>query len=347
MENMCAAIGRAHEFFLCLKKAGFTDELIKEIINSSENRQATLMFEAICGQGSIFNQISETSFAVDYYKKFDDLIWEARCEEVNIRITQNIPRLPKNIINSKRGIVVKPFFYSSLKQKYKTLYEEDVVRGMNINGYRPATLFEQLAIGKKFLCFNRKFELIALDSEWKSAGGRHLVASMKVTDGKRCLDLKQTCFGFEDNSVFLGVRQDAGHEKFSNFIDLDAAPFIPHNLKLVEHKKGGIWSWDQEGLCFYHEEQNRRQVTGNGLHPYINNLSVLNANALNFILHRSWLVPEKWKNKVICFWGTIYNGGKGHCVRFLSWDGFKWVEGLFWLDDVLGPNHAAALKQIL
>jgi len=42
--EMCAALGRAHEFFLALKKAGFTDELIQEIINSKNNALAKQMF---------------------------------------------------------------------------------------------------------------------------------------------------------------------------------------------------------------------------------------------------------------------------------------------------------------
>ena len=45
--EMCAFIGKAHEFFLVLKKAGFTDELIQEIINSKDNFMAQEMFESL------------------------------------------------------------------------------------------------------------------------------------------------------------------------------------------------------------------------------------------------------------------------------------------------------------
>jgi len=44
---MCAALGRAHEFFLVLKKAGFSDELIQEVINSKDNAMAKKMLAAI------------------------------------------------------------------------------------------------------------------------------------------------------------------------------------------------------------------------------------------------------------------------------------------------------------
>lgn len=45
--EMCAFAGRMHEFFLVLKKAGFTDELIQKIINSKDNAMAREMFLAV------------------------------------------------------------------------------------------------------------------------------------------------------------------------------------------------------------------------------------------------------------------------------------------------------------
>lgn len=45
--EMCAFIGKAHEFFLALKKAGFTDELIQEVINSKDNAMAKKMLVAV------------------------------------------------------------------------------------------------------------------------------------------------------------------------------------------------------------------------------------------------------------------------------------------------------------
>ena len=45
--EMCAILGKAHEFFLALKKAGFSDELIQEVINSKDNVMAKKMLVAI------------------------------------------------------------------------------------------------------------------------------------------------------------------------------------------------------------------------------------------------------------------------------------------------------------
>ncbi len=47
---MCAALGRAHEFFLALKKAGLNDEIIKEVINSKDNEKAKKMLAAISAE---------------------------------------------------------------------------------------------------------------------------------------------------------------------------------------------------------------------------------------------------------------------------------------------------------
>lgn len=45
--EMCAILGKAHEFFLALKKAGFSEELIQEVINSKDNAMAKKMLAAI------------------------------------------------------------------------------------------------------------------------------------------------------------------------------------------------------------------------------------------------------------------------------------------------------------
>ncbi len=47
MNEMCAFIGKTHEFLLALEKAGFTDELIQEIINSKDNELAIKMYAAV------------------------------------------------------------------------------------------------------------------------------------------------------------------------------------------------------------------------------------------------------------------------------------------------------------
>jgi hypothetical protein len=45
--EMCAFIGKSHEFFMNLKKAGFTDDLIQEVINSKNNALAKKMYASI------------------------------------------------------------------------------------------------------------------------------------------------------------------------------------------------------------------------------------------------------------------------------------------------------------
>lgn len=46
MDKMCDFVGKSHEFFLVLKKAGFDDEKIQRIINSKDNFLGKAMFEA-------------------------------------------------------------------------------------------------------------------------------------------------------------------------------------------------------------------------------------------------------------------------------------------------------------
>lgn len=46
MDKMCDFLGKSHEFFLKLKKAGFDDEKIQQVINAKDNALAKVMFEA-------------------------------------------------------------------------------------------------------------------------------------------------------------------------------------------------------------------------------------------------------------------------------------------------------------
>lgn len=45
--RVCDAIGRVHELMLALKKAGFDDELIQQVVNSRGNKHAKAMYSAV------------------------------------------------------------------------------------------------------------------------------------------------------------------------------------------------------------------------------------------------------------------------------------------------------------
>ena len=47
--SVCDALGKTHELMLTLKKAGFDDELIQQVINSKGNKHAKAMYSAVTG----------------------------------------------------------------------------------------------------------------------------------------------------------------------------------------------------------------------------------------------------------------------------------------------------------
>lgn len=62
---MCDALGRAHEFFLALKKAGLSDEAIADIINAKDNVFAEAMV------GTYFFMVGENKFELAYEFEFE------------------------------------------------------------------------------------------------------------------------------------------------------------------------------------------------------------------------------------------------------------------------------------
>lgn len=111
-----------------------------------------------------------------------------------------------------------------------------------------------------------------------------------------------------------------------HIIDCDTDPYVPNNWKVVEHKKGGLFTWDETRMYLYFDEI---QKGCEGVY-YLSELQermraeqVLNANLLDYLLTHPELIPESWKREGrICFWGTIYQDCARpyvHYVRYLYW----------------------------
>jgi hypothetical protein len=66
--EMCAFIGKSHEFFMNLKKAGFTDDLIQKVINSRNNALAEKMYASVV-ETATKNSSAEDDF--DKLKEFE------------------------------------------------------------------------------------------------------------------------------------------------------------------------------------------------------------------------------------------------------------------------------------
>ncbi len=151
-----------------------------------------------------------------------------------------------------------------------------------------------------------------------------------------------------DGVVALGKIADLVVEngKHSSIIDLDAAPFVPSGWKVEEHIRGGQLEWDSAKVALFLSEgqQNGKVIQGNQLREELKGRPVYNANLLDYLLAHPELIPESWKGKHICFWGTICRASVGRlCVRYLYWDGYRWDWDYLWLDNDFDDDSPAAV----
>lgn len=109
-------------------------------------------------------------------------------------------------------------------------------------------------------------------------------------------------------------------------IDLDAYPFVPSGLIVVEHQKAGMFEWDPAKVRLYisPNQEGKSPISGLQLREELRKQSVLNANGLDYLLKNPHLIPREWKRRVCCFlfWGTIYADTYGtQFVRYMWWSG--------------------------
>jgi len=130
-----------------------------------------------------------------------------------------------------------------------------------------------------------------------------------------------------------------------HIIDCDAAPFVPNGWSVEEHHTRGQLKFDASKVILHlSKKQAKGAVNGNDLQKDLATLPTMNANVLDHLLAHPDLIPETWKGKYICFWGTIYRNSDGIlCVRCLYWSGSWWGWGCRWLGDDFFSGFPAAL----
>ncbi|NQV13324.1 MAG: hypothetical protein HQ530_03415 [Parcubacteria group bacterium] len=132
-----------------------------------------------------------------------------------------------------------------------------------------------------------------------------------------------------------------------HIIDLDADPFLPKGWKGVEeHRKGGQFEFDPTQVALYLSERQKggKVIGGHDLREELKDRPVFNANLLDWYLVHPEHIPEEWKGKAICFWGTIYRNAHGRLViRCLIWNGDRWDWSYRWFDEVFRGSGPAAV----
>lgn len=142
----------------------------------------------------------------------------------------------------------------------------------------------------------------------------------------------------------LDVLEGRAYIQYGHLIDCDAAPFVPPGWTVEEHKKGGLWKWNPRLRLHLLEKQEDGDMKGAVLRISLANLPTLNANVLDYLLDNPDLIPDEWRGKYICFWGTVYRHPHGYLfIRYLRWDGLRWGWDGYWLEDCFSTVSPAAL----
>ncbi|MFA5024863.1 MAG: hypothetical protein WC523_08035 [Patescibacteria group bacterium] len=113
-----------------------------------------------------------------------------------------------------------------------------------------------------------------------------------------------------------------------DWIDCNVTPHTPYNYTIKEHQTGGLIKFIPSQISLYASKEQAGYLTISGyeLWEEVKKLPVLNANVLDYLWNNKNLIPEEWKDKIIYFWGTIYDSKDGPRVRCLEWNGLMWLE---------------------
>lgn len=124
-------------------------------------------------------------------------------------------------------------------------------------------------------------------------------------------------------------------------INTNKKPFCLEGWEVKSHIKNGTIDLKNTELWLAPNQEDG--IIGTELQKLVPN--PLNANVLDYLLENPTLIPEKWKDKCIYFWGTIYRNSDGDLyVRCLYWSGYRWDWSYCWLDgNFYGVDPAAVL----
>lgn len=142
----------------------------------------------------------------------------------------------------------------------------------------------------------------------------------------------------------------------SHVIDCSVQPMIPETWEIrgnqIVSRFQGKLIWDPKKIRFHLDPAQYGDGTlkGYDLKEKLSGQPVLTANVLDYLLDH-WLVypeiiPLEWQEKVICFWGTIYNWFGHQDVLCLRWGNLGWCRDKCSLNEFWGAGRPAAVLEV-
>jgi hypothetical protein len=118
-----------------------------------------------------------------------------------------------------------------------------------------------------------------------------------------------------------------------------------HPLRVESHTvmPAFVWVAERVGL---HQCSSGATATGLELFKQLEDVPVLNACVLDFLLSNPEHIPQHWAQHTVAFWGTIYRAC-GDClyVRVLYISGEQWCDNVMRLTDNVWPDVWAAVRK--
>lgn len=141
----------------------------------------------------------------------------------------------------------------------------------------------------------------------------------------------------------------AGHtrvkvEETKHIIDCSKLPSCPEGWQILpdseqlQNRFTGKLTWDPTKVLLHLDQGQKdgKVIRGHELKKELAKLpchTILPVHVGYYLLKHQALIPEEWKGKAICFWGTIHRYSDGRlCVYCLYWYGGGWDWGYYWLD---------------
>ncbi len=184
------------EFTQAIKDLGGSDEDIYVLFTAKGRKvireMAQVALKAQRGATSGFQIL------VNYAQTLDQMIKTGEYDWVNSTITQkNFP------IEGEGQVELIP----ELLHLGRDASTDEVLAGIDKQGYRPATLPELLAFGARYPDKQREFPIVALGSFWRNCDGHRFVAVLDVDGCGRCLSIGWCGCDWNEHCRFLVVRK--------------------------------------------------------------------------------------------------------------------------------------------
>jgi len=187
-----------------MKKISISVSEVKTLLESLEENEVTIkeILDFISDKKSKQNKdiFNKMSLVIDYSQNLKQMIIAGHYDWVNGNITESNFPFPKSLKGDELLVSAKLFYFDCL------ISSEDVIAKMDKSSYRPANLTELLALGAEQPYLQKRFPIVALNSNFYDTFNELSVPVLIFDKGLRKLDLR--CFNHDWlGFCFLGVHK--------------------------------------------------------------------------------------------------------------------------------------------